>query len=100
MRDKYWLKDANYSTTISALDLPNIMGEWVGEGLTLIFSGERYNSAIDRASLFALFLRVQRLVPDYVPYLGGASYAVIPEMLVPRFLDPEQNSKPGGYDHA
>jgi hypothetical protein len=90
MREKYWIRDLNYSATVSILDMPTLMGEWVGEGLTAIFSHEDYASAVDRASLFALLLQVQRLVPDYVPFLNGASYALLPEMLVPRFLDPEK----------
>jgi hypothetical protein len=92
MREKYWIRDLNYSATVSLLDMPKIMGEWVGEGLTAVFSNEGYASALDRASLFALLLQVQRLVPDYVPFLNGASYALMPEMLVPRFLDPDKIS--------
>ena len=75
---------------VSALEMPEVMVEWVGVGLTKIFSGEEYVSAVDRASLFSMLLRVQRLVPDYLPFLNGASYAVLPQMLVPRFLNPNK----------
>jgi hypothetical protein len=91
MREKYWPNGSNYSLSISALDMPAIMGEWAEAGLAGVFSGrENYTSAVDRASLSALLLRVQRLVPAYVPFLDGASYALLPQMLVPRFLDPDK----------
>jgi hypothetical protein len=90
MRAKYWL-NGSYNVSISALDLPAIMGEWTEAGLVGVFSGrEGYMSAVDRASLFALLLRVQRLVPDYVPFIDGASYDLLPQMLVPRFLNPNK----------
>lgn len=90
MREKYWIKDSNYSARVSVFEMPEMFGEWVGLGLTKIFFGEEYVSAVDRASLFNMLLRVQRLVPDYLPFLDGASYAVLPEMLVPRFLQPDK----------
>jgi hypothetical protein len=91
MRYKYWGEDQSYHTAeISVTDAPEMMMEWVEGGLSRIFSGKYYDSAIDRASLLHLLLRVQRLTPDYVPFLGGASYAVLPDMLVPRFLDPDK----------
>jgi hypothetical protein len=96
MREKYWQKDTNFSTTISVLDAPSIMEEWIEAGLTSIFADKVYSSAIDRASLLALLLEVERLVPDYIPYIDGASYAVLPEMLVPRFLVPDKIASQAG----
>jgi hypothetical protein len=90
MREKYWSQGVNYSTGITALDAPEILFEWVEGGVTKVLSGDDYRSAVDRASLFALLLQVQRLTPDYIPHLDGASYALLPEMLVPRFLDPDK----------
>jgi hypothetical protein len=92
MRYKYWEKGQSSIGEITLLQMPGIMGEWVGTGVSAITSGEYYDSAIDRASLLYLLLRVQRLTPDYVPLLEGKSYAFIPEMLVPRFVDPDKIS--------
>jgi hypothetical protein len=90
MRDKYWYAGKNYGEQISITEVPARMAEWAVIGLTAIVSGEKYSSAVDRASLLSLFLQVQRLTPDYVPPLAGASYAVVPQMLVPRFLDSDK----------
>lgn len=90
MRHKYWGKGG--SSEISLFQVPGIMEEWAAAGFGAMTSNENYNSAIDRASLLNLLLRVQRLAPDHVPLLEGESYAVLPEMLVPRFIDPEKIS--------
>jgi hypothetical protein len=91
MRQKYWsprTTDLRADTTISKM--PEMMVEWVGAGLRKINSDRKYESAIERASLLSLLMRVQHMTPDYVPYLDGASYALLPGMLVPRFLDPHK----------
>jgi hypothetical protein len=88
MRRKYWQEGR--SSEMSILGAPGRMAEWIGAGMTAITSGDYYDSAIDRASLLYLLMRVQRLTPDYVPMLEGKSYAVLPDMLVPRFLDPDK----------
>lgn len=91
IRDKYWsVGNTNYGAEISVTKMPALMAEWVGAGLTQIVSPEPYNSVIDRASLLNLLLRVQRLTPDYLPPLDGKSYAFLPQMLVPRFIDPDK----------
>ena len=91
MRDKYWyVGSTSYGTELSVTRVPALMAEWVGTGLTTIASNESYSSAIDRASLLNLLLRVQRLTPDYLPALEGKTYAFLPQMLVPRFIDPDK----------
>jgi len=88
MRDEYWGSHATGKLTL--LNIPSIMAEWTGYGLEEITSGDQYHSALDRASLMQLLLRSKRLAPDYVPFLEGRSYAVLPDMLVPRFLFPDK----------
>jgi hypothetical protein len=90
MREKYWFANQNSGAGISVVEVPSLMAEWVGTGLTTVISGGSYSSAIDRASLLQLLLQVQRLTPDYIAPLEGRSYAVLPQMLVPRFLDPDK----------
>jgi hypothetical protein len=89
MRHKYWWEGGS---SVSLSQAPAIMAEWVAAGFAAMTSSQNYDSAMDRASLLNLLLRVQRLAPDYVPLLDGKSYAVLPEMLVPRFIDPEKIS--------
>jgi hypothetical protein len=43
-----------------------------------------------------MLLRVQQLTPEYIPYLGGETYALLPEYLVPRFLNPDKTFSQAG----
>jgi hypothetical protein len=85
MREKYWAPD---SAALSLTAVPQRMAEWLWTGVTNLASGETGGqSIVDRASLFWMLLRVERLTPDYIPYLGGETYALLPQMIVPRFIN-------------
>ena len=43
-------------------------------------------SVFERASLVHILLLVRRATPDFIPYLEGETYALLPSMLVPRFV--------------
>jgi hypothetical protein len=88
MREKYW--PGNSNAELSITQIPGFLVEWSGTGLSMLTSGQIYNSAIDRASLMQLLLHVQRLSPDYIPYLNGESYAQVSNMLLPRFINPQK----------
>jgi hypothetical protein len=91
IRQKYWWpRTNNLRAEVTLSKMPELMAEWAEAGLKKVFSGSNYASAIDRASLLSLLMRVQHMTPDYVPYLDGASYALLPGMLVPRFLNPDK----------
>ncbi|MGA3309585.1 MAG: hypothetical protein ABSD08_13355 [Xanthobacteraceae bacterium] len=84
MREKYWGSD---SPAMSITAVPQRLAEWLSTGVANLTSGEtKGQSIVERASLFWLLLRVQRLTPDYVPYLGGETYALLPQMILPRFI--------------
>ena len=91
MRAKYWVEGTSASMTA----LPELMGEWLATGFTNLTSSketEEGQSIIGRASLFWLLLRVQHATPDFVPYLGGETYAMMPKMIVPRFIKEDKLS--------
>ena len=88
MREKQWL--ANFGAEMPITQIPGFLMEWGATGLTKIASGQVFSNAIDRASLMQLLLHVQRLSPDRIPYLYGEAYAQLPNMLVPRFINPEK----------
>jgi hypothetical protein len=91
IRDKYWLPGTSFGGEISLTQVPTRIVEWVGAGLTAIVSPQESDqSIVDRASLLNLLLNVQRLTPDYLPPLEGKSYAFLPQMLIPRFIDPNK----------
>jgi hypothetical protein len=94
MRDRYWSE--GYSEQISIWEVPRFFSQWAVGGMTAIAAGRSEQGIIDRASLLYLLLKVERLTPDTVPYLGGETYMLLPAYLTPRFLDPEKNISQAG----
>jgi hypothetical protein len=95
LRDKYWY-GAN-AVPLALGDYPALLSDWIrfsfdrlGENPTPVAasapvtSGGESQSLLQRASLLQLFLRIQQMSPDPVPYLHGRTYAIIPGLLVPR----------------
>jgi predicted small integral membrane protein len=96
MRDAYWW--GTESPYFTPIQYPSLYAEWAHDGINgFEHLGERSDSSslLNRAELIYLLLHVQALSPDRVPYVGGASYAHIPALLVPRLLYPE---KPGAHE--
>jgi hypothetical protein len=88
--------DGGYAQTASLEQVPSLLTEWTSDGIGAIASGEIQQDIINRASLLYLLLRVQQLTPDYIPYLGGETYALTPTYLVPRFLNPDKTFSQAG----
>ncbi|HTV26213.1 MAG TPA: hypothetical protein VMF32_00330 [Xanthobacteraceae bacterium] len=96
MRERYW--PAGYSQSVSVAQVPRVMIEWFAAGTAAIASGESQQDIIDRASLLYMLLRVERMTPEDIPYLGGETYALLPTYLIPRFLDPSKAASQAGLD--
>jgi len=94
MRERYWSE--GYSQGVAVSQVPNMMGEWLVEGIAATATGETRQDIIDRASLLYMLLRVQQATPEYIPYLGGETYALLPTYLVPRFIDPDKRFSQAG----
>ncbi len=92
MRQRYWVGMLAYDPTISVAQMPTRMFEWGTVGVQQLMDNEKSVSVIDRAALFHLLLRVQRIAPDVVPYLAGESYLLFPTMLIPRFVEAGKTS--------
>lgn len=88
MRDKYWDERSNYSDYSSLPSPPVLMAEWIAAGVTSIYSGDVGRDISQRASLVWILLHVQRVAPIPIDFLHGETYLLLPQMLVPRFLDP------------
>lgn len=89
MRDKYW---GGYQTHfVQPWDYPAWYVEWTGYSLSYFNTTDPYQlekqSLIERASLMHLLLRAQVLTPERIPYLSGATYVIIPNLLVPRVFN-------------
>jgi hypothetical protein len=87
MRKEYWTGRA----TLQPADYPAYYAEWVSRGLENLSRGETgrdpsSTSLGDRASLLQMLLLVLEKSPAEKPFLYGETYALVPELLVPRFL--------------
>ncbi len=98
MRGRYWQGGQGSGAQTGLLRLPQLAVEWFEIGLEQFGTSKKGRSAIDRASLLQILLRVQYLTPAYIDYLRGDSYALLPGMLIPRFLDPDKTKSQAGMD--
>ena len=98
MRTKYWEQGQSVNRISSLVQLPEVAMEWFAAGLKELGSDAERRSALDRTSLLPLLLRAQQLTPQYVDYLRGETYALLPGMLVPRFLSPNKTRSQAGMD--
>jgi hypothetical protein len=88
MRGKYWnVKDGS---EVSTTDVPGLLIEWFSAGIDAIRTGRTEQNFIDRASLMYILLRVQHFTPDQIPFFDGKTYMLLPQFLVPRFLNPDK----------
>jgi hypothetical protein len=85
-------------------EVPQRMRDWGELGLRAtrekLEGGEhlaprRRTDLLQRVSLMHLFLLAQERMPDEVPRLNGATYRLVPRILVPRLLMP---NKPRAHD--
>jgi hypothetical protein len=98
---KWQMREKYFTGSYRALDLEQIplrYVEWVGYGveeLPSTIAGEKYSrrrrqTLVERGSLLQMLLLVQTRSPEYKEFLGGSTYAIIPGLLVPRFIDPKK----------
>jgi hypothetical protein len=91
MRDRYWSSE---SVGITFQQVPIMFAEWIAAGARELTSddSQKFGSQpiYERVSLMHMLLLAQRSAPDYVPFLYGETYAIIPRLLVPRIVDPEK----------
>ncbi len=93
MREKYWIEDER--PPITPWQYPGFLADWMQTSYRTIRTqnadpDEREESLLERASLMHWLLYIEASTPGNVPYLSGATYAVIPHLFVPRILDPEK----------
>ncbi|MBD2501506.1 hypothetical protein [Anabaena azotica] len=94
MRSKYWF-NPNKPAYVQPWQYPEWFREWLGYSFENMrkkdddstSKSEERESFAERSSLIQMLLLAQKKSPDTIPYLNGATYAIIPELLVPRFLN-------------
>jgi hypothetical protein len=104
IRNEYWARDNQSLKNSSITQVPGMMLNWFVVGISGTASkalGSRQpenNSLLERTSLLHMVLAVQEATPGIIPYLEGGTYALLPSMLVPRFLDPEKTESQAGLN--
>jgi len=90
MRDKYWF---GYETLfVQPWEYPVFYSEWIGYSIDYLSKKEEERQEekqdfSERSSLMHLLLMAQDRTPREVPYLDGNTYSIIPQLLVPRFVN-------------
>ena len=104
IRNEYWARDNQSLKSTSVTQLPGMMLDWFVAGIGGTVSkalGSRQPESIsllERTSLLHMVLAVQEATPSIIPYLEGGTYALLPSMLVPRFLEPDKTESQAGLN--
>jgi hypothetical protein len=98
MRNTYWAPHSQSLQQSSLVQVPAMMVDWVTTGVVALATGSNQISVLERASLLHMLLLAQRATPDFIPYLEGETYAMLPSMLVPRFVDPDKPESQAGLN--
>ncbi len=95
MRHKY-----SSGVTIQPYEIPTYYQEWLGyageklgaekeKPAHLRLSSEKDGESIaERASLIHILMMAQKKIPEPLPYLQGKTYALVPQLVMPRALSP------------
>jgi hypothetical protein len=104
IRNQYWDPDNQSLKNSSIVQVPGMMVEWFAAGIggtvskALGSKQQEGNSLLERTSLLHMVLAVQEATPSIIPYLEGGTYALLPSMLVPRFLQPDKTESQAGLN--
>ena len=99
MRRVYWTPDTQSVQQVSLLQMPALMIQWFSAGISSIGSNRGSQpDVLERTSLLHMVLLVQRSTPDFIPYLDGGTYQLLPSMLLPRFLEPDKIESQAGLN--
>ncbi len=102
MRAKYWF--SGQPTFLQPWDYPAWYAEWTGYSFKFLGEQNDLPKSQERASLFQrssvihLLLLAQDKSPDTLPFLYGQTYAILPQLLVPRIFNADKiRSHEGTY---
>ena len=101
IRGKYWFSDVQ--PNVVPWEYPALYSEWIDFSWKFVQKREHKETEEDRsfaqrASVIQMLLLAQDLSPQKLPYLNGATYAIIPQILVPRiFVENRIRSQEGTH---
>jgi hypothetical protein len=104
IRNEYWDRDSQSLKNSSITQVPGVMVNWFAAGIggtvskALGSKQQESSSLLERTSLLHMVLAVQEATPSIIPYLEGGTYALLPSMLVPRFLQPDKTESQAGLN--
>ena len=98
IRNRYWQQGQEEGQSTGLLGVPRLALEWFKAGVNSLGTTATGRSALDRASLLQILLRVEYLTPAYIEYMRGDTYLLLPGMLIPRFVDPDKTKSQAGMD--
>jgi hypothetical protein len=100
IRSEYWARDSQSLRDTSILQVPGMIVDWFAAGISAPVSrrADLSPSLLERTSLLHMVLAVQEATPRIIPYLDGGTYALLPSMLVPRFLEPDKMQSQAGLN--
>ena len=90
MRTKYW---AQPNLQVQVWEYPAWYSEWAGYSLTYFGQKEQgteteeKSSFVERSSVIQMLMLAQAKSPKSVPYMNGETYAVVPQLLIPRIFN-------------
>jgi len=91
MRAKYWF--SGQTTFVQPWEYPAWYTEWTGYSFKFLDEQNNLPKSQERVSLFQrssvihLLLLAQDKSPDTLPFLYGQTYAILPQLLVPRIFN-------------
>lgn len=96
MREKYWHVDQGEIiwSAFRPWDYPKLYWEWFQAGIEYAthpkkYAGEERTNLLERTGLLHLFIFAQSAT-DRAGFLGGKTYMVLPQLLIPRVLAPRR----------
>ena len=100
VRDRYlYAEDGGGSRLATLSEYPDFFLNWISGSLEK-FSGDSNQNAgqslLQRSSLLHILLMVEQDSPYPVPFMYGATYAHIPQQLIPRIFSPDKVSSHEG----
>ncbi len=104
MREKYWFH-VEETTYIQPWDYPAWFREWAGYAYDYFtYEPARYEkveereSFAERSSVVHMLMFAQTQIPKNYPFLNGETYKVVPQIIMPRIINPNKpRSHEGTY---
>lgn len=97
MRSKYWFEtETETQPYVQPWEYPAWYAEWSSYALNYFnyqeeqTDSEEKASFLERSSVIQMLMLAQVRTPEMVPFMYGETYAILPQVIVPRILNPNK----------